>query len=548
MLAFRIALARLRALFRRDSTTDEIREELDFHVAMRADQYAREGLDAAAARQAALRRFGNVAVIQDRGYDVRGGGVMETILQDVKYSLRQLGHQPSFTILAGLTLALGIGVSTALFSVIDAALLRPLPYPHPEQLVTIDVEETSQTGTTSRFAPSMVDIRTWRTLPAILAQAGMGRVSSGFTPLIVDTGTPDRMIVGEASEGFLETYGIFPILGRGIHADDTRDGAPAVALLGHAYWQSAFGGDPRVLGRDIRIQDRPVTIVGVLPAGFYKETALWRARQFNGAMIDRRGTGTPVIARLREGVSLAQAKAALEAVTTAASLVGPTPHPVRVVIDSMYEDETRQFGATINTLSMAVGLILIIACVNVAGLLLARGATRHVELAIRAAIGAGRGRLVRQLLTESLLLALAGAAAGVLLAYVALDSLVALVPLVAARQFAGGDQRHRARLRARPHGGDGAALRTGAGPQALARTEDDQHDAGRRRTRRRAAVETRRAVSHRHRGGAGAGADDRRRTDPSQLRQARVGGSRLQRRERPDRRSRAARPERRGEA
>ena len=373
MLAFRIALARLRALFRRDSTTDEIREELNFHVAMRADQYAREGLDAAAARQAALRRFGNVAVIQDRGYDVRGGGVMETILQDVKYSLRQLGLQPSFTILAGLTLALGIGVSTALFSVIDAALLRPLPYPHPEQLVTIDVEETSQTGTTSRFGPSMVDIRTWRTLPAILAQAGMGRVSSGFTPLIVDTGTPDRMIVGEASEGFLETYGIFPILGRGIHADDTRDGAPAVALLGHAYWQSAFGGDPSVLGRDIRIQDRPVTIVGVLPAGFYKETALWRARQFNGAMIDRRGTGTPVIARLREGVSLAQAKAALEAVTTAASLVGPTPHPVRVAIDSMYEDETRQFGATINTLSMAVGLILIIACVNVAGLLLARG-------------------------------------------------------------------------------------------------------------------------------------------------------------------------------
>ena len=151
MLAFRIALARLRALFRRDGTADEIREEMDFHVAMRADEYAREGLDAAAARQAALRRFGNVAVIQDRGYDVRGGGVMETILQDVKYALRQLGRQPAFAILAGLTLALGIGVSTALFSVIDAALLRPLPYPHPEQLVTIDVEETSQTGTTVPF-------------------------------------------------------------------------------------------------------------------------------------------------------------------------------------------------------------------------------------------------------------------------------------------------------------------------------------------------------------------------------------------------------------
>ena len=231
MLAFRIALARLRALFRRDSTTDEIREELDFHVAMRADQYAREGLDAAAARQAALRRFGNVAVIQDRGYDVRGGGVMETILQDVKYSLRQLGRQPSFTILAGLTLALGIGVSTALFSVIDAALLRPLPYPHPEQLVTIDVEETSQTGTTSRFAPSMADIRTWRALPAIVSQAGMGRVSSGFAPLIVDTGTPRpvdrRRSLGRLSRDLRHHAHPRPGHSRGRHARRRSSRRPA---------------------------------------------------------------------------------------------------------------------------------------------------------------------------------------------------------------------------------------------------------------------------------------------------------------------------------
>jgi putative ABC transport system permease protein len=353
---------------------------------------------------------------------------METILQDVKYALRQLGRQPSFSILAGLTLALGIGVSTALFSVIDAALLRPLPYPDPEQLVTVDVEETRQDGKPSQFAPSMGDIRIWRTLSSIVSHAGMGRVG-GFVPLIVDTGTPDRLIVGEASEGFLETYGILPILGRGIHRDDTRDGAPAVALLGHAYWQRSFGGDRNVLGRVIYIQNRPVTIVGVLPAGFYQETAVWQARQFNAIMLDRRGSGTPVIARLRPGVTLVQARAAFDAVAPPASLVGPTTAPVRVVIESMYDEETRPFGATINTLAMAVGLILIISCVNVAGLLLARGATRHVELAIRASIGAGRGRLVRQLLTESLILALTGAVAGVLLAYAALDSLVALVPL-----------------------------------------------------------------------------------------------------------------------
>jgi predicted permease len=428
MLAIRIAIARLRALFRRDATSDEIREELQFHLQMRTDEYARHGMDARTARLAAVRRFGNPAVIQDCGYDVRGGGVMETMLQDVKYALRQLGRQPSFSLVAGLTLALGIGVSTALFSVIDAALLRPLPYPNPEELVTIDVEEPRDGKEPLRYAPSMADVRTWRTLTEVVSHAGMGRVR-GFVPLIVDTESAQRLVVAEASEDFLETYGISPIHGRGIHIDDTRPGAPRIALLGHAYWQREFGSDPKVLGRDIRIQDEPVTIVGVLPAGFYRETAVWRARQFQGVMLDRRGSGTPVIARLRPGVTLDQARTALGAVAPASTMFGPTPVPVRVAIDSMYNDVTSGFGATINTLAMAVGLILLIACVNVAGLVLARGATRDVELATRAAIGAGRGRLVRMLLTESMTLALVGALAGVLVAYLSLDSLVALIPL-----------------------------------------------------------------------------------------------------------------------
>jgi putative ABC transport system permease protein len=306
--------------------------------------------------------------------------------------------------------------------------LRPLPYSHPEELVTLNLEEASQGGEPSWYAPSMADIRTWRTLTTIISHAGMGRVS-GFVPLIVEAGATQRLTVAEASEDFLETYGIVPILGRGIQLDDTREGAPAVALLGHAFWQREFGGDPHVLARDIRIQNRPVTIVGVLPGGFYNDTAVWQAKQFSHVMFDRRGSGTPVIARLRPGVTLTQARTALDAVTPPSTMTGPTPIPVRLVIESMYDDETNQFGATIRTLSMAVGLILIIACVNVAGLLLARGATRHVELAIRAAIGAERGRLVRQLLTESLMLALAGASIGVLLAYASLDSLVALIPL-----------------------------------------------------------------------------------------------------------------------
>ncbi len=424
----RLAMARIRALFRRDATTDEIREELQFHVAMRTDEYGQRGLDPQAARRAALRRFGNLAVIQDRGYDVRGGGLLETILQDAKYGVRQLGQHPSFALVAVSTLALGIGVSTALFSVIDAALLRPVPYPNPEELVMLLVEEARPGRQPSRFDPSLADVRNWRTLTTIVARTGSGRVS-GTVPLIVETRTPQRLVVAEASEDFLETFGITPVLGRGIQLEDTREGAPAVALLGHAFWQREFGADPNVLGRELRIRNRSVTIVGVLPAGFYQETAVWQAAQFSSAWLDRRGTGTPVVARLRSGVTLAQARTALDAVTAPAGMLGRSPVPARVVVRSMYDDATSQFGATISALSMAVGLILIIACVNVAGLMLARGATRDVELAIRSSIGAGRGRLIRQLLTESLLLAVAGALLGVVLAYASLDSLVALIPL-----------------------------------------------------------------------------------------------------------------------
>jgi len=428
MIALRVALANVRALFRRNVITDEIREELQFHMEMRAAEYARGGLEAGDAQREARRRFGNPAVIQDRGYDVRGGGMLETIVQDVKYGVRQLRRQPSFSIVAILTLALGIGVSTALFSVIDAALLRPLPYPHPEELVTLNVEEPRPNEEAGSYAPSMADIRVWNTQTAIVAYAGTGRVD-GFVPLIVDAGTPQRLNVGLASEGFLETYGAFPILGRGIQVDDTREGAPKVGVLGHAFWRREFGGDPDVVGRTVRIQNEPVTIVGVLPAGFFNGTAVWQAKQFKPRWLQNRGSGEGVIGRLRPGVTLAQATAALEAVTPAGTTRGPSPVASRVVIKSMYDEETEGFRATIRTLSLAVGLILLIACVNVAGLTLARGATRDVELAIRASIGAGRGRLVRQLLTESLLLAAAGASLGVLLAYASLDSLVALVPL-----------------------------------------------------------------------------------------------------------------------
>ncbi len=417
----------LRRRFFPDVTSEEIREELDFHLAMRSREYEQQGSSAREARRLATRRFGNALVIQDRGYDVRGGGVMESITRDVIFALRMLRKHWGFTSVATLTLAIGIGASTALFSVIDAALLRPLPYNHPEELVGINVDEPQPAGKSFLLAPSLNDVRKWRTLSNVLAHIGMGRVT-GFTPLIVETTSAQRLVVATATEDFLETYGVTPIRGRSFQEADTRQGAPSVALLSHAFWQKEFGGDEHVIGRVIRIQDEPATIIGILPRGFYSETAVWQASRWSPMMIDRRGSGTPVIGRLRPGVTLEQAMKAMDDVLRPSDIGGQTPIKGRTVLTSMYADETSEFGSTLRTLSWAVGLIVVIACVNVAGLLLARGATRQTELAIRASIGAGRGRLMRQLLVESLVLAVAGAIVGVLLAYALLDSLVSLVP------------------------------------------------------------------------------------------------------------------------
>ncbi len=352
---------------------------------------------------------------------------MGAFLQDLRYGLRLLRKDAPSTLVAVVTLALGIGVSTALFSVIDAALFRTLPYPHPEQLVSLDVE-VPRPNRVSRMAPSMADIRDWRAAGSVFSHVGRGRVE-GFRPPIVEAGAPERMKVGSASEDLFEVFGIAPVIGRRFTLDDTRDGAPAVALVSSRYWKDHLGGAADVIGRVVRIADKPATIVGVVPEGFYDDTAFWQPERFTPQWETNRGSGTPVYGRLRPGVTVAQAKEALTAITRSINRADGDDHVRGVVVTSLYDDETSGYGRTLAMLGYAVAFILLIACVNVAGLLLARGAMREAELAVRAAIGAGRGRLMRQLLTEGIVLAIAGGALGVLAAWLTLDTLVALVPL-----------------------------------------------------------------------------------------------------------------------
>jgi predicted permease len=424
---FRSALARLRALVRRDVIAGEIREELKIHVDMRAEDLERQGMSRAEARRLAVRRFGNLALIQDRGYDVRGGGIMETILQDLRYALRLFAAQRAFSIVAVLTLAVGVGLSTALFSVIHAAVIRPLPYPEPQQLVRVDVlEPRAGGGEARRFVPSLVDVRAWREDQRVFRSVGVDR---GEYELIVDTGEAERLTVHRVSEGYFDVFGIRPDKGRAFTVEDTRRGTPLVVLLGHSYWRARFGADETALGRQIRVAGEPATIVGILPPGFYPRVSVWQPYPREIVPETMRGSGAPVVARLQPGLTREQAEKNLSQLVGGSDLAAGKPGGTSVRIESLYDETVAGTGPMVGTLSSAVTAILLIACVNVAGLLLARGATRQRELAIRASIGAGRVRLIRQLLTESLVLASIGGAAGVLLAWVTLDALVAIVPL-----------------------------------------------------------------------------------------------------------------------
>ncbi|HEX7778228.1 MAG TPA: ABC transporter permease, partial [Vicinamibacterales bacterium] len=254
-------LARLRALVRRDAVAGEIREELQIHVAMRAEDLERQGLSRTDARRQAIRKFGNMALIQDRGYDVRGGGLMETILQDLRYSLRMFSAQRGVSLVAVLTLAVGVGLSTSLFSVIHAAVLRPLPYPEPQQLVNVNVPSADGANQTS---PSLEDVRAWRADGRVFQEVGLDR---GVSERIVDAGQPEWVQVQSVTEGFFEALGVVPIAGRRFIEGDVVREAPLVALLGHGYWRSRFDGDHAALGRQIRIGGEPATIIGILPAG-----------------------------------------------------------------------------------------------------------------------------------------------------------------------------------------------------------------------------------------------------------------------------------------
>lgn len=344
---------------------------------------------------------------------------MLQLARDLRDGIRQLRSQPSVAVTAIFTLAIGIGLSTSLFTVVDAAWFRPLPFPSPDQLVSVNVSVDTPRGE-GIMSASLNDVRAWRASGRAVTHAAIDR---GASPVIIDAGEPERVRVSAVSENYFEMLGATPVLGRTFVADDMSRSRPLVVLLGHEYWKTRFSGDTAVIGRTVRLNNQVAEIIGVVPAGFYGSVAIWRP--FQNVPESMRGHGAPIVLRLRGGLSYDEAAAILAEEARAAG-----SGPVRgVSLTSLHEETVGGGRSTLRILAAAVAAVLVLSCVNVAGLLLARGSTRRREMAVRASLGGSRSQLIRMLLAESLVLGLAGGAAGVLLAWLAVDGLVALLPL-----------------------------------------------------------------------------------------------------------------------
>ncbi|HKY42167.1 MAG TPA: ABC transporter permease [Pyrinomonadaceae bacterium] len=419
---------RWRALTHKDELDQELEEEMRFHLDREIDQNIRNGMSPEDARLAAMKSFSRVDQSKEECRDARGVNMVENIVRDVSYSSRILLKNYAFTIVVILTLALGIGANTAIFSFANGILLRPLPYPQSDRLAAIN-ETAVKRGfdTMSVSYPNFLD---WKEQNTVFE--GMGTYFSSNRHALSGAGEPISIRGARISHGTLETLRVAPQLGRTFTANEDRPEEDAVVILGHELWQRNFGGDPNIVGQKIVLSNRPRTVVGVMPPGFrFPEIAeLWVPLALTTQTFTRTDHGLNAIARLKDGVSVAEAQAEMHNIASRIEQQHPvTNEGLGVKVTSLHDNLTGDYREGLLILLGIVGCVLLVACVNVANLMLARATARQKEFALRTALGAGRWRIVRQLMVESLLLALVGGVLGFALSIWALRLLLTSIPI-----------------------------------------------------------------------------------------------------------------------
>jgi putative ABC transport system permease protein len=421
---------RVRSLFQTRAAEVELDDELRFHAEQQRDKYVNSGMTPEEAARRVRLDFGGLDQVKEECREARGVQLMETLIQDVRYALRTLRKAPGFTLVALLTLGLGIGANTAIFSIVDGILLRPLPYQDPASLIAIN-ETTPRVGTVSVSYLNFLDWRhDSRSFSDMAAVCGVGFNLAGINQ--------PQNISGEAvSPNFLSMLGVRPLLGRDFEASEGKAGAAPVVLLTYHLWQSQFGGESGVPGRTISLDGRGFTIIGVLPPDFRSidkadvmvPIGVWLTNRADAATERSDRGDMMVIGRLAPQVGVGQARAEMDGIAARLAQAYPGANDqFGVFLRPVREVFVSDIRPAILILFGAVMFVLLIACANVANLFLMRGAGRTKEVALRIALGASRGRIVRQMLAESFVLALLGGIFGLALAAVGIEGIGRLIP------------------------------------------------------------------------------------------------------------------------
>lgn len=446
---------RIRALFRRRELDRNLEDELAFHLAMRGQKYQTDGMSAREAQQAARRAFGNVAALKESARTQWTFATLESFWQDVRYAVRMMAKSPGLTTVVVLSLALGIGANTAIFSVVNAVMLRMLPVREPEQLVLLnwsaskfpekvieDIQGSGgkdpKTGKYNSYSFSSASFEYLRGRNQVFSMAFAFAANSDRENVGLN-GHADSAEVQAVSGDYFQGLGLTPVLGRVLLPSDDHASASQAAMISYRFWQQKLGGDRSVVGRSIAVNSTPVTIVGVAPAEFFGTQPgvapeIWIPLSLYAAQslrIDNYDLVTPkvwwlgIIGRLKPGVTVTEARAQLgvlfkeELRAAAPSSMSDADLPSLGLIPASrgLNDLRDEFSTSLALLMAMVGVVLLVACANVAGLLLAKATARRREIAVRLSLGAPRGRIIRQLLTESVLLAMSGGALGLLVAH-----------------------------------------------------------------------------------------------------------------------------------